>query len=328
MIKTLLLFISGCLLLPFCSNAQFFIYDSTIGRIDSTTFTLKTGDSLNHQIITAGWGLGVTGTVIDTGGTGLWEIGNTHKPGFATGTAASHGIMTDTLNPYPHNANAYFVLKVGNMVTNLLIEVWHEYQTDSSHAGGAIEFSTDSGLTWVNTANCYLPSQNMPTNADTLLSGEPAFTGNSFGQLVSKFQFFNCVGVKTTNTSCSFGMSSYMSMFIRFRFISDSVTSTMPGWKIDSIRVVNPGCVPGFVKDTKLQQPFTPYPNPSFNGLFNLPEIKDAQDYTLEVYNAMGQRLMVTTYQNTLDMKGLPKGVYFFRASNGQQEYSCNLLLE
>ncbi len=325
MIKTLLLFISGCLLLPFCGKAQ--IYNPTIGNIDSTIFTFKNTDSLYHHIMPEGWG-SESGVIIDTSGTSLWQIGDTHKPVFSTGTGASHGIMTDTLNPYPHNVNSFFVLKVDSMVTNLLIEVWHEYQTDSAHAGGAIEFSTDSGLTWVNTAHCYLPSENMPTSFDTLFTGDPAFTGNSSGQVLSQFQFMNCFGVKTTSTGCSFGMGGFRSMYIRFRFISDSFTSTKSGWKIDSIRVVNPGCTPGYVAKLKAGGNLTSYPNPAFNGVFNLPELNNAETYMLEVYNNLGQMIISQPYKTSLDLSKYPKGLYLIKATNGVASYKGTVVSE
>ena len=313
--------------MPIITSAQI-LYPATTG-VDSITFTFKNSDSLSHFMVTDGFGLGGSTITLDTIGCRLWQIGNTHKPIFTSGALASHGIMTDTLNPYPNNKNEFFQLKMVHTITNVIVDVWHRYQTDSLHAGGIIEYSTDTGLTWINITDCeYVYKDKIYTQVDTLLTGQPSFMGNSNGQVLSRFQFINCVGQKTTNTACNVWYGLDQLLFVRFRFLSDATVDTLPGWKIDSIRVVNPGCIPGQINETTLQQPFAPYPNPSINGVFYMPEIKDAQDFTLEVYNAMGQRLLVTPYQNRLVMKGLPKGVYYFRASNGQQEYSCNLLLE
>jgi hypothetical protein len=49
-------------------------------------------------------------THADSSNTKLWQMGSTHKSYFAD-TGSAKGIMTDTLNPYPVNANSWFVLK-------------------------------------------------------------------------------------------------------------------------------------------------------------------------------------------------------------------------
>jgi|GEM_PF-3067827 len=84
----------------------------------------------------------------DTSSSPLWQIGNTTKYFFSS-AGSTIGIMTDTLHPYPVNANNSFIITVSNVLTSI-ISVWHRYQTDSLHAGGIIEFSVDSGLTWQN----------------------------------------------------------------------------------------------------------------------------------------------------------------------------------
>src|ERR1700745_1168639 len=84
----------------------------------------------------------------DTASLPLWQIGRTYKSFFTTDSAGAIAMMTDTLNPYPVNANNWFVIKIPNWWGNTIFDFWHKYQTDSSHDGGIVEFSIDAGTTW------------------------------------------------------------------------------------------------------------------------------------------------------------------------------------
>jgi len=140
--KKLTLLILCCVLLSaYNSGAQ----------TDTTTFTFTTTDSLRHFLDGI---ISPDSIAIDTTTSHLWQIGNTQKPIFSNGTILSRGIMTDTLNAYPANANDWFVLKLFRAFPNPQIDIWHEYQMDSAHAGGTIEFSTDLGSTWLNIDSC------------------------------------------------------------------------------------------------------------------------------------------------------------------------------
>jgi hypothetical protein len=265
---------------------------------------------------------------LDTTKTQLWKIGHTAKIGFIIDSPTSFGVMTDTLNPYPPNANDGFTLKFIHAAINPVIELWHEYSTDAKHAGGIIEFSTDSGITWLNIINCtylYLNSYSYYHN-DTLLSGDFAFTGSSNGQQHSQYQLINCMGEKSTNTKCFF--YDVPSLFIRFRFKSDSVSNnSYPGWKIDSIRVVSYSCIPGSVPTIGVTT-LNITPNPSHTGIFNFPDLQDAHDCTITIYDSRGARVRSTPYQTRLDLNGLPLGLYFYQVSGSKQYYSGKLLYE
>jgi hypothetical protein len=299
------------LLLPVAGQAQFF-YPGPF--FDSTMFTFSSGDSLVHRFDY----FGATTVLIDTSGTTLWQIGNTTKPIFSNDTTAMRGIMTDTLNPYPANANDFFVLELLNGV-NCIVDFWHKYETDSAHAGGIVEFSTDSGATWMNIAACSgIATQNFYSTADTLITGQPAFMGKSTGEQVSGFQLMNCMAERTTATACFpdfiLGVSP---IYIRFRFVSDSTVDSLPGWMIDSVRVVYTGCGVG-VAQISDNHAISVFPNPAYDEL--TVQSDNAPITGITITNLLGQtvyssQLAVLGLQASINILALPRGVYLIRVN-------------
>ena len=299
------------LLLPLFVNGQYFNGPVT----DSTTFTFATGDSLVHHMPN---GLSNPSTIIiDTSATTLWQIGNTLKPVFSNTVSATHGIMTDTLQHYPAHANGFFVVKIYNSI-NCIIDFWHKYQTDSFHAGGMVEFSTDSA-TWVNIAACFgIATQNFYSKTDTIVSGQPSFMGNSNGEQLSRFELLNCVGIKTTATTCfpNYGLGPVAPIYLRFRFVSDSTIDSLSGWMIDSIRIDYTVCLPGGVNDVTNENSFSISPNPVYNEL-NITSTNKITNITIT--NLLGQTVFTHKYnseQVQVSVADLPTGMYFVKINN------------
>jgi len=312
--KQTLLLILSCILLPLLGHAQVYPGGHRF-NVDSLYFT--GGDSVPHLVVP------------DTSATPLWQIGHTTKMVFAADTTGSHGIMTDTVNHYPVNANNYFTIAINSAPTNMIIDFWHEYQTDSGKDGGIIEFSTDTGATWLNIAYCPssfpgIITKNVYTYADSLTSGQQAFSGNSHGQVHSMLQFYDCIGVKTTATTCHFAYYVSRPIYIRFRFVSDTLADTLSGWKIDSVKIAGADCG-GLVNYLNAPLHIAPYPNPTHDGVFNFPALDDEKIYSLEIYNALGAKVYSGSYQHQLNLSGQTPGLYFFTVHSPQQRYSGKL---
>jgi len=303
------------------------------------TFKFAPSDSLTRYIsdfsfFYMGYGSDSTTVAIDTTGIHIWQIGSTLKPVFSNDTIASRGIMTDTLHHYPTNANDFFTLEL-NSITSPVIDIWHKYQTDSSHAGGTLEFSTDLGLTWDNIISCAssdsssiwgIYTQNVYSAKDTLLSGMAAFTGNSNGEQHINIQFTNCLGSKPLSTGCSFiGNPSF---FLRFRFISDSIIDSLSGWMIDSIRIQGTGCKGGYVPTINEPLSLTVHPNPSYDGVFSFSPLVDEAQFTTEIYNSLGMKILTLPYNESIDLGAYPQGMYFYNVSNGNIYYTGKLMKE
>ncbi len=294
--------------------------------IDSTTFAFSGSDSLIHYMPSTSGG-GQVAVSVDTTGTTLWKIGNTIKPVFSNDTTAMRGIMTDTSNPYRANANDFFVLKIGPL-PNVIVSCWHKYQTDSLHAGGIIEFSSDSGITWTNIANCPdMVIQNVYSPADTLITGQPAFTGTSDGEQLSSFQFVDCIAARQTATGCfPSGIDFSGSIYVRFHFISDSTTDSLSGWMIDSIKIADYECFGiGGVRNITDNKVFNLFPNPATSQL-TIQSPGEVINY-ITITDILGE--IVYSSQSTvrstrmdIDVTTLPSGIYFVKINNEVRRFA------
>lgn len=286
---------------------------------DSTTITFMSGTMPNVSP--------------DTAAKQLWKIGHSTKTFFGVNSSGQMTMMTDTAKPYPVNANNWFIIKGFSLY--VIVDFWHKYQTRAGHDGGIVEFSMDGGTSWQNVkGECNedgskgrgILTTNFYSKTDTLLTGEPAFTGARDSTQFSRLQFWGGYAVSPPSGSgCSFDWP--YDFQVRFRFVSDSAADTLAGWMIDSIKVEHdlyPGGVAEIIKPGSLLT----HPNPSYNSLFIFPALDNEARFNLEIYNGLGQSIMKLPYKQSLDLAGYPKGLYFYRVSNGQEYYTGRLLVE
>jgi len=295
--------------------------------IDSFSFTFASNDSLHNY----------RGYIIDTSrndstNTALWEIGNTSKY-FFSDTDTVRGIMTDTINEYPVNANSWFTIKLFQQ-TGVIVSFWHKYQTSAGHDGGIVEFSLDTGLTWQNMlGDCNVDSSfgNLPGVLtanfygvyDTLLSGEQAFSGTSNGWIKSQFQFMPPPPEKLSGGQQSCFLHN---IIVRFRFKSDSIPDTLDGWIIGRINIEQDTYLGSVAKVKKSF--LNIYPNPSFDASFDFPFLASEQNYRIEIINAMGARVLNLPYTHNINLRTFAKGLYFYKVSDGTEYYSGSLISE
>ncbi|MEZ5016188.1 MAG: T9SS type A sorting domain-containing protein [Flavipsychrobacter sp.] len=266
----------------------------------------------------------------------LWQIGTTQKKFFAAGGHTNAGIMTDSTNKYPINANGAFVINLDSIYGyyfNPIITFKHKYQTDSGKDGGYIEFSNDSGKTWNNIAgDCNVSNsvaegvitQNIYTDKDTLQDGTPAFSGTSNGWQTSRFQFFHGFPLRTTGTGGP--QCVKRGIQIRFKFVSDATADTLDGWIIDEIKVELDE-FGGSVGSIKNNGALELYPNPA-TGVVHLPTLYRQEEYRIQLYDILGTKVQERVYTNKLDVSTLQRGLYYYRVSNDIYLYTGKLLLE
>ncbi len=296
--------------------------------VDSAEFSFEPFDSLDNS---------ATHNVIDTSGTILWDIGTTSKVFFSSGTGNSYSIMTDTTDTYPVNANDWFVVKMErNFNLGAIISFRHKYQTTAGHDGGIVEYSYDNGANWTNVKDsCNVDdepgwdgfgiiTENFYGKTDTLLHGEMAFSGTS-GWTNSAIQFG--VGAIPLKTTASSNCMAQDTVFIRFRFVSDDTLETLDGWMIDDIRVDHDWYW-GAAKSLSKLNTLGVYPNPSFDGLINFPQLKNEHEYTTIITNVTGSIVMTSPYKPYLDLSAQPKGLYFYKVTNGETTYTGRLTIE
>ncbi len=270
----------------------------------------------------------------DTATAPLWQVGHGHKAFFGD-DSLTQTMMTDTLLPYPRNANNFFIVKI-KPIYNVIVDFWHKYQTDTGRDGGIVEFSLDTGLTWQNVkGECNIDSgigwkgvytENLYTFNDTLQTGEPAFTGTQSSTLLSRVQFFLGWPQKTTQKPLCNLWSDLI--YLRFRFVSDTTVDTLAGWEIDSIKIENDNYGGGGVRELAHQQALKVFPNPSCTGVFYFPSLINEDDRRIQVYDAIGRRILEMQYSHKLDIGQYPKGLYYYKVSDGTEYYCGQLRVE
>ncbi|MEL6256043.1 MAG: T9SS type A sorting domain-containing protein [Bacteroidota bacterium] len=172
--------------------------------------------------------------VLDSANQSVWHIGKPNKTFFNQSYSPTNSILTDSLNPYPPNTNAYFdVLIPPFNGLSSVISFWHKYDTDSMKDGGYLEVSHDKGLSWINlayeaqqTPYVHVGGENLYDQKDTLLGGIPGFSGKS-DWIETRYQWVFNIPVKT----------EFDTTILRFHFISDSSDSGKEGWMVDDIRI-------------------------------------------------------------------------------------------
>lgn len=276
----------------------------------------------------------VIGYEPDTAINPLWQIGGTFKPSFTSDTLGAVAIMTDTIAPYPINANNFFIIKIRYRI-NTIVDFWHKYRTDSVADGGIVEFSLDRGINWqnikgeCNSDSNWIVGRSTLTAGfysfnDTLPNGTPCFKGNSGGLVYSRFQFFYALPVRLSAASeCEYRYGD--TIMVRFRFVSDSVADSLSGWMIDSIKVEH-DIYSGFVHSTHLPAALHIYPNPSEDGTFHFPYLEDEERYTLTVYNITGEQISKLPYQQKFSLSSEPAGMYYYVVSDGNHSFAGKLM--
>lgn len=273
--------------------------------------------------------------IADSATVPLWQIGRTHKTFFTTDTSGAVAIMTDTVDHYPINCDHSFILKIP-FEGNRTICFWHRYWTDSGRDGGVVEFSRDEGVTWQNVkGDCNgdgsssghsILTDNFYGTYDTLAFGQAAFSGSSDTTRFSRFQFFYGYPERpTAGWECDMSIPDVL---VRFRFISDTIVDTLDGWMIDSIALETDYYGEGAASNLSPFSIAPPFPNPSMNGVFTFPALKEEETYTISVTNMVGQKIVQMPYSRQLKITGYPSGLYYYTVSGEDILYTGKLLYD
>ena len=195
---------------------------------------------------------------LDTSSQNVWQIGPPRKIIFDSAATQPNAIVTDTINFYPANDTSRFVAKVHLNGWNwgvFALQWKQKLDMDTSFDGGIVEYSIDTGRTWVNVFNnpfVYNFYGFQTANQDTLTGGEFAFSGtdSTWRDIwlcfdLSWLQQFN--GIDT--------------VLFRFTLLTDSVNNNKEGWLIDNmlahITIIHT------VKEVEQENYLNLYPNPA-----------------------------------------------------------------
>jgi hypothetical protein len=238
-----------------------------------------------------------------------WQIGMPQKTVFNTAFSPQHAMVTDTLNPYPVNDTAYFVVNnpagTGWSFHDAVAisgQYWVDSDSISDH--GTMELSLDNGSTWINLIND-------PVYASHILweSPVPVLTGRSGGW---QSFFVNVHGLRDV-----FGVDDNDPVLWRFGFISDGIDNVRDGLMYDNLGFYDYAeSVPEYGRHDLIAV----FPNP-VAGELRVKRSSANGAAQIRVYNAAGETAMENSAftGEKLDVHNLENGIYLLRFTSGNQ---------
>ncbi len=169
--------------------------------------------------------------ILDTSSTNIWQIGKPQKAIFDSAATLPNVLITDTINYYPNNniSRFYFGFKTSSFNPFVRTLKWKQkLDLDTTFDGAIVEYSTDSGSTWVNiinNPNIYNFYGFDPINKDTLISGEYCFSGKD-SNWKEIWLCFNPSWLTLTD-----------SIAFRYTLKTDSINNNKEGWMVDNFRL-------------------------------------------------------------------------------------------
>lgn len=247
----------------------------------------------------------------DTDTSNIWQVGQPQKRLFDTAATSPNALMTDTINFYPANNRSSFELKILPWTNWGVFALQWKQKLDMDMAldGGIIEYSVDSGNTWINVFNnpyVYNYYGFSPSNVDTLPTGDVAFTGTDT-TWKDIWLCFSMPWISQFNDTIRF----------KFTFQSDSVDNDREGWMIDNL-VARLTMLHTVSNDIKIQKYVTTYPNPA-SDIIHI-ETQKLQEYhiieQMTLINSIGQ--VVEKWNNIptkfyIDVSKYPNGNYYLK---------------
>ena len=269
---------------------------------------------------------------IDSSASNIWQVGAPQKTFFGTSYSAPYAIMTDTVNSYPVNNSSTFSVFIDScmygFIPNAEIEFWHKYETDSGKDGGYVEFSLDSGRTWINVIDAMsygimdMSSDHFYTETDTIRGGIPAFTGTQSTWEYSRIYLGWIYAVMPTyHPGTERGAWAFTNKVgFRFHFASDSIQTNKAGWIIDNI-TYNIHDIGGGIAEKQKAFDLKFFPNPvQDQAILQVVDGGRNDRYTIRVYNATGQLILQEAIgkggRYELNRNGMSNGIYLYSVTD------------
>jgi hypothetical protein len=255
----------------------------------------------------------------------IWQVGPPQKIIFDTAATFPNAIVTDTVNYYPANNHSRFIAKIYPWFNWGIFAMQWKQKLDMNHDydGGYIEYSYDHGLSWYNCFNnpyVYNFYGYQPDNADTLNTGEYAFSGtdSTWRDIWMCFDFS--------------WMSQFSdTIFFRYTFKSDSLVEfNKEGWMIDNmfahITLVHT------VGEKEQVNYMNVYPNPT-SSLLHI-DIKKRQEFhiieEMELVNSQG--VLVDEWKNVptrfwIDTRKYAAGNYILKVKTNFKSETVSVVI-
>lgn len=264
---------------------------------------------------------------IDPDSSNIWQIGKPQKTIFDSAATFPNAIVTDTINFYPSNDTSRFVAKVylDGYIWGIFALQWKQkLDMDMKFDGGIIEYSIDTGHTWVNVFNdpyVYNFYGFETANQDTLTGGEYAFSGTD----TVWRDIWLCFDM-----SWLYELSGNDTILFRFTLLSDSIDNNKEGWLIDNmiahITYIHT------VKETDDDTYLKIYPNPA-SDIVHI-EAEKIMDYhiieQMDLLDPLGRTMQSWSNIPTkfwFDTHDYPGGLYFLKVKTNLHTETIPLVI-
>lgn len=264
---------------------------------------------------------------IDPDSLNVWQIGTPQKIIFDSAATQPKAIVTDTINFYPTNDTSRFIAKVVMNFPNwgiFALQWKQKLDMDTAFDGGIVEYSTDTGNTWVNVFNnpfVYNFYGFQSANADTLTGGEFAFSGtdSTWRDIWLCFDLSWIQQFQWGDT-----------LFFRFTLLSDSVNNNKEGWMIDNM--LSHITIIHTVKEVEQENYLKVYPNPASNIVhIQAQKIMDFHIIeTMELVDPLGQVVDKWTNIPTkfwFDTNKYNDGMYYLKIKTNLQSETLPIVI-
>jgi hypothetical protein len=298
-------------LLPISCMAQRSIWPiDTTKVVWNKTFDFEQGENLNSESI--------------------WQFGKPSKTKLNAAYSGNRALITDSVKSISGKRNDTYLLKFSQFRDsyggNLHLGFRHKYDFDSL-SGGLISISTDKGKTFYNvwSDTGYFASSwwynNLYAKNSLLWNGEPGFKGSSTDWIYTQINFTFFILVKNED-----------SIYIRFDYVSDSMSTPHEGWLIDEIKIGGEWRTGGF-ENIALYPEIKVFPNPAQKQISfenGAEPIRNFKHYA--ILNPAGKEVqkgsLLPGQINSLNIEDLETGLYFLQLENSNGEIAIKKVMK
>lgn len=269
-------------------------------------------------------------TTIDTSYVdNIWQVGPPQKSIFNNAWNTPNVLITDTIQSYPINNHSSFSMHIPNTTPGwswsiLAIQWMQKLDFEEGKDGGIIEYSIDSGQTWINAFNSpytYNFYGFDTSNKDTLGNGTYAFSGTD-SLWKSIWLCFDYNFIQTISGD----------FHIRFSIHSDSVDSQQEGWMLDGF-VVQRTLVHTVKELEDEPQPYLKVYPTQTQGRVHIEAEKLQEFHIIEQIDLMSTNGQIVQSWGTsptkfyIDIDNHSNGMYFLRVKTNKKTETIPIIL-
>jgi len=160
---------------------------------------------------------------VSTGGLKQWQRGNPNKTTFTSPHSGNNAWVTSLIDVYLNNSNDYLYSPYFKLSSfpGTYLRFWHRLESQATHDGGVVEYSTDGGSTFMSLGYISDPASTHWYN--TNIGGTHTWSGADSGWVHSTYNLSQI----PSGTPVQF----------RFKFFSDNTINNYDGWMVDDFEI-------------------------------------------------------------------------------------------